>query len=103
MKSARQPFAGLTQSMAAKNIRNFISNEDDEDEEALRLAALESLRVKGLPPPPLVQPAQPSVVPPNQVQSVVSFFFLLAMKIMLFFSGFPETYGKPEFNFHHSS
>lgn len=42
------------------------NKEDEEDElEALRLAALESLRAKGLPPPVVVLPGQQQQVSPK--------------------------------------
>lgn len=48
------------------------NKEDDEDElEALRLAALESLRAKGLPPPVVVLPGQRVSPKPNFCSNAV--------------------------------
>lgn len=68
MKSARQPLGAFVGRTMSNNMKNgVIRKEEDEDElEALRLAALESLRAKGLPPPAL--PSQsPNNSPSNQV------------------------------------
>lgn len=64
---------------------NVNNKDDDEDElEALRLAALESLRAKGLPPPVSVVPPGPPpnlnvpppqpVLPPNHVRFLLIIF-----------------------------
>lgn len=62
--AARSGMKSASQHLGASGVMSNISNKDDDEDEleALRLAALESLRAKGLPPP---IPVAPTVPPPN--------------------------------------
>ena len=69
---------GATPTMdALSNSKNRRKEEDEDELESLRLAALESLRAKGLPPPIVLPVNNAGNSNPNQVISFCYFYLYL--------------------------
>ena len=90
-----------------------VKGEDEEELESLRLAALESLRAKGLPPPILNSIPTKPALSNNQVNLINikriiqhTWFAYGTNEIdsfFLFLSDFSTSFGQSKFNCHHSS
>ena len=82
-----------------------IKGEDEEELESLRLAALESLRAKGLPPPALISIPTKPLIPTNQVTwiEIKNLYIHQTENKMLLLLDFSTPFWKSELDRHHSS
>lgn len=83
-----------------------VKGEDEEELESLRLAALESLRAKGLPPPTLISIPTRPIVPTNQViwTKIENYQVKVSSANIHFLPlGFSTPFRQPKFDCHHSS